>query len=207
VTRMGRDRLRARSSGRLAAQMAATPAASVSATRSRRQLPLRALHPVGRVLTDPGARPAVTGARFLRGGDPREPGSRPPQPGEPGVRPQGGPPHAGQFGRSVITDAWCLRCTSTTRRPVSTIPQVGIGTSHRNPRQRHPRLRHRPTHRKSRRTAARTRFYAEAATPKARCRDISTVDLWQVQRKNSVGRRIATARSRPLYSLAFRAPR
>jgi hypothetical protein len=39
---------------------------------SRRRLSLPALHPAGRVLAHPGARPAGDGARFLRGGDPRE---------------------------------------------------------------------------------------------------------------------------------------
>src|SRR6516162_9773464 len=75
--------------------MAATPAASVSPTRSRRRLSLPALYPAGRVLADPGARSAGHGAHLLLGGDPREPRYRPPQPGELGVRPQGEPPYAG----------------------------------------------------------------------------------------------------------------
>ena len=79
----------------ISAQMAATPAASVSGTRSLRRLSLPALHPAGRVLAHPGARPAGDGAHLLRGGDPREPRYRPPQPSELGVRPQGEPPHTG----------------------------------------------------------------------------------------------------------------
>src|SRR3984893_7006373 len=84
--------------------MAQAPAASVSAPRPRRRLSLRPLHPAGRIVAHPGARPAGDGAHLLRGGDPREPRSRPPQPSEPGVRPQGEPPRAGAVRTRVITD-------------------------------------------------------------------------------------------------------
>src|SRR6202521_4563987 len=75
--------------------MAQAPATSVSAPRPRRRLSLRPLHPAGRILAHPGARPAGDRPRFLRRGDPREPRYRPPQPSESGVQPQGEPPHAG----------------------------------------------------------------------------------------------------------------
>src|SRR6202521_5570938 len=130
------------------------PATSVSAPRPRRRLSLRPLHPAGRVLAHPGARPAGDGARFLRRGDPREPRYRPPQPGEPGVRPQGEPPHAGAVPHPCHHPR---RGAFAARRlqedPHQAIPQGGTGASHRNHHQRHPRLRHRPTHRKSPGTA------------------------------------------------------
>ena len=136
------------------AQMAATPAASVSGPRPRRRLSLPALHPAGRVLAHPGARPAGDGAHLLRGGDPREPRYRPPQPSKLGVRPQGEPPHTGAIPHPRHHRR---RSAFAARRlqedPHQAIPQGGTGASNRNDDQRHPRLRHRPTHRKSRATA------------------------------------------------------
>src|SRR6266850_8003757 len=60
--------------------MAAATAASVHRGGSQGRLPLRHLDLAGRVLFDPGARPACARAPVLRTGDPREPRSgSPPQ--------------------------------------------------------------------------------------------------------------------------------
>ena len=111
-------------------------------------------HPAGRVLAHPGARPAGDGAHLLRGGDPREPRYRPPQPSKLGVRPQGEPPHTGAIPHPRHHRR---RSAFAARRlqedPHQAIPQGGTGASNRNDDQRHPRLRHRPTHQKSRATA------------------------------------------------------
>ena len=63
---------------RLSAQVAAPPPAPVHRRGSQSRLPLRHLHPAGRVLVDPGARPAGARPPVLRTGDPRKPRSRPP---------------------------------------------------------------------------------------------------------------------------------
>lgn len=62
---------------RPAAQVAASPAAPVHRSRSQSRLPLRHLDPAGRVLIDPGARPAGARPPILRTGHPREPRSGP----------------------------------------------------------------------------------------------------------------------------------
>ena len=53
---------------------------------SEGRLPLRRVHPPGRVLPDPGARPAADGPHLLRGSHPREPGPRPSRSGATDLR-------------------------------------------------------------------------------------------------------------------------
>ena len=72
---------------RAAAQMAGPAAAPVHPGRPGRRLPLRHLHPAGRVLPDPDARQARVRAGLLRAGHPRQPRHRPPRPGQPDLRP------------------------------------------------------------------------------------------------------------------------
>src|SRR6267143_224907 len=120
----------------------------------RRRLSLPALDPAGRVLAHPGARPAGDRTRLLRAGHPRESRYRTPDPGQPGVRPQGHPPHP----RPVPHPRHHRRRGAFAARrlqeePYQAVPQGGAGPPHRNHDQRHPRLRHRPTHRESRGTA------------------------------------------------------
>src|SRR5215831_6642462 len=91
------DGLSAEKIDRLLRKVAAAPAASISSPRPRRRLSLPTLDPAGRVLAHPGVGSAGNGSRFLRGSDPREPRYRASHPGEPGVRPQAEPPHAGQI--------------------------------------------------------------------------------------------------------------
>ena len=60
----------------------------------------------------------------------------------------------GQFRTRVITDGVdAFAACRLQEYPHQAIPQGGTGAAHGNDHQRHPRLRHRPTHRKSRRTA------------------------------------------------------
>ena len=129
-----------------------------TAARPGRRLPLRALDPAGRVLPDPGARPAGLRADLLRAGHPRQPRHRPPRPGQPDLRPRSSqrPQRTpGRFRTRVITDG---------RHPVAArrlqehqdqaVPQGREGAAHRDHDQRHPRLRHRQTADQPARTAA-----------------------------------------------------
>ena len=65
-----------------AGQVAGHPAAPVHRRRPGRRLPLRHLHPAGRVLPDPDARRAGHRADLLRAGHPRQPRHRPTRPGQ-----------------------------------------------------------------------------------------------------------------------------
>ena len=80
---------------RLAPQVAGPAAPSVHRRGPARRLPLRHLDPAGRVLPDPGPRPAPVRAGLLRGGHPRQPRPRPPRPGAPDLRAAGHPPDPG----------------------------------------------------------------------------------------------------------------
>ena len=66
--------------------LAILPHPFTAADRGRR-LPLRHLHPAGRVLPDPGPGPAGLRAGVLRTRHPRQPRRRSPRPGQPDLRP------------------------------------------------------------------------------------------------------------------------
>ena len=83
--------------------------------RPRRRLPLRRVDPAGRVLADPGARPAGDRPHLLRAGHPREPGHRPPRPGATDLRSPGDPAHPGPIPHpGADRRASRLRCMWTT---------------------------------------------------------------------------------------------
>ena len=87
-------------------------------------VPLRSLHPAGRVLPDPDARSAGVGTDLLRAGDPGQPGHRPPRPSHPGLRtppvaqrPEPDPETIPHPGPSPMGSP--PACTSTTSTPPS----------------------------------------------------------------------------------------
>ena len=81
------DGLTADTDRRAAAQVAAPAAPPLHPGGPGRRLPLRHLDPAGRVLPDPGARPAGLGPGLLRAGHPRQPRPRPSRPGQPRLQP------------------------------------------------------------------------------------------------------------------------
>ncbi len=121
-----------------------------SRRRSGRGLPLRAVDSAGRVLADPDA--GQTGGRpdVLRAGHPRQPRHRPPRPSRPGLRPQADPsrtsrdtgtvPHPGDH-RGRHPEPVC----GLQAHPDQAVPQAREGLTHRDHRQRHPRLQDRET--------------------------------------------------------------
>ena len=96
-----------RADRRAAAQVAGHPAAPVHRRRPGRRLPLRHLHPAGRVLPHPDARQAGVRPGLLRAGHPRQPRHRAARPGQPDLRPAADAHrhrgHPGRFRTRVIT--------------------------------------------------------------------------------------------------------
>jgi len=91
-----------------AAQVAGDPDAPIQPRRPGRSLPLRHLHPAGRVLPDPDAGQAGGRADLLRTGHPRQPRHRPTRPGRVDLRPAADAPREttdpGRFRTRVITE-------------------------------------------------------------------------------------------------------
>ena len=124
---------------RSAAQVAAAAAASLHRRRPTSRLSLRHLHPAGRVLAHPGARPARARSPALRAGDPREPRPGPPRPSAADLRPQDQPHHARPLPHPRPDPGrHALPARRLQARPHQAVPQGRSRAQNRDHDQQHP---------------------------------------------------------------------